>query len=122
MVDTRWLPRADLDRLIQLVRGDGYTVIGPLVRGASIVHDEIRSAADLPLGVTDEQGPGRYRLGRGPVATAEAPAAPSAGRSFDFASAPTSLKRFTFPPRVTLGQARRTGNAVEFLEPDREVA
>ncbi len=122
MVDTRWLPRADLDRLIQLVRGDGYTVIGPLVRGASIVHDEIRSAADLPLGVTDEQGPGRYRLGGGTAVATEAPVAPSAGRSFDFASAPTSLKRFTFPPRVTLGQARRTGNAVEFLEPDREVA
>src|SRR5690349_23563231 len=32
----------------------GYTVLGPTVRDATIVYDEIESSSDLPIGWTDE--------------------------------------------------------------------
>ena len=46
----RWLPAADLDRLLDALRADGRTIIGPTVRDEAIVLDEILSADDLPAG------------------------------------------------------------------------
>ena len=40
----------------------GYTCIGPTVRDAAIVYEEIRAEDDLPIGYTDEQDGGTYRL------------------------------------------------------------
>ena len=90
-----FLRRDDLDRLIALLREGGRTVIGPTVSEGAIVYDEIRSAADLPVGWRDEQEPGRYRL----VETDNE-------RTFDFSVGPTSWKRYTFPSRVPIGRAR----------------
>ena len=39
-----WLPRADLDRLIALLREDGRKVVGPTIRDSAIVYDEIDAA------------------------------------------------------------------------------
>jgi len=108
-LDTRaWLPREGLDRLIALLREDGRKVVGPTVRDAAIVYDEIGSSADLPTGVTDEQAPGRYRIHKGGNGNG------SAGRSFDFASSPTSWKSYTYPASVPLARARRDGDEVEY--------
>ena len=98
-----FLRRADLDRLISLLREDGRTVIGPTVSDGAIVYDEIRSASDLPAGWRDEQEPGRYRL----VQTDDE-------RTFDFAVGPTSWKRYTFPSRVPIGRAERGPNGLAF--------
>jgi hypothetical protein len=46
----RWLPAPDLERLLDALRADGRTIIGPTVRDDVIVLDEILSAADLPTG------------------------------------------------------------------------
>ena len=104
-----FLGRADLDRLISLLREDGRTVIGPTVSDGAIVYDEIRSASDLPAGWRDEQEPGRYRL----VQTDDE-------RTFDFAVGPTSWKRYTFPSRVPIGRAERgpSGLAFEPVQPE----
>ncbi len=106
-----WLPREDLGRLVATLRADGRDVIGPVVEDGTIVYREIADAAALPSGVTDEQAPGRYRTlpGSGPEHT------------FGFASSPTSWKRWTFPPTVELGTARRTDGALSFEPPVREV-
>jgi len=45
---TRWLPFDELDRLLDALRADGRTLIGPVVRDEAIILDEIASAADLP--------------------------------------------------------------------------
>ena len=100
-----WLPRPGLDRLMVLLREDGRRVIGPTVRDAAIVYDEIGTSADLPVGINDEQSPGRYRL-----ASSE-DAGPA--RSFDFASSPMSWKTYTYPASVPIATAagRASGSA-----------
>jgi sulfhydrogenase subunit beta (sulfur reductase) len=105
----RFLPRADLDRLLDLLRADGRKVLGPTVVDGAIAYDEITSSADLPAGWTDRQEPGRYRL----EPTGQ-------DRLFDYAVGPTAWKRFTFPPRVPLTKGRRVEGRVKFyaVEPD----
>lgn len=58
------LPADRLDDLVAALRADGYRVIGPTVRDGAVVHDVLEDARALPAGVRDQQGPGRYRLGR----------------------------------------------------------
>jgi sulfhydrogenase subunit beta (sulfur reductase) len=58
----RVLDRAGIDRLIESLHGRGFSVLGPTVRSGAIVLDEISGTVDLPVGVTDEQGPACYRL------------------------------------------------------------
>jgi NAD(P)H-flavin reductase len=86
---------SDLDRLIGLLRSDGYRPIGPTIRDGAIVYDEIAAAADLPIGWTDEQGPGQYRLRRRDDRAA-----------FGYAVGPHSWRRFLSPPREELVQVR----------------
>jgi sulfhydrogenase subunit beta (sulfur reductase) len=124
MAGSSWLPREDLDRLIELLRDDGRRVIGPAIRDGAIVYDDILSAEALPAGVGDVQSPGRYRLTRNGGTAAAAAKAPTgtvgkAPRTFDFASSPMSWKQFTFPASVPLGEARRKDGKVSFhrLEP-----
>ena len=58
------IERSDFDRLFEALSDRGHTIVGPTVRDQAIVYDEIRSVADLPVGWTDEQDGGRYRLRR----------------------------------------------------------
>ncbi len=57
-------PAADLDRLLDALRADGRTIIGPTVRDEAIVLDEIVSAADLPGGLGRRGEPGSLPLTR----------------------------------------------------------
>ena len=97
--------RLHLDTLVEVLRGRGYRVMGPTVRDGAIAYDELRSAADLPAGWTDEQGPARYRLERR-----------ADGALFGFAAAPQSWKRFLFPPALTLFRVRRKDGTFEVAE------
>jgi sulfhydrogenase subunit beta (sulfur reductase) len=98
-----FLLRGELDRLLGLLQADGRTIIGPIARDGAIVYDEIRSAAHLPVGWTDEQAPGRYRLNR-----TDSP------RLFNFTVGPQGWKRFTQPPRVPISTSTRQEGAVAF--------
>jgi len=106
---TSFLARADLGALIDALHSTGRTVIGPTVEDGAIVYAEIASVADLPVGWRDEQAPGRYRLARD-----------RDERAFGYAVGPTSWKRYTFPPRVPVGRARRDGDRTTFepIPPD----
>ncbi len=104
-----FLARSDMDALIAALRESGRKVIGPTVRDGAIVYDEIDSAAMLPIGRGDEQSAGRYRITER-----------SDERLFGYTVGPTSWKRFTFPPRLPVAQASRTGN-VTFDQPPAEV-
>ena len=100
---TRWLPFDDLDRLLDALRADGRTIVGPVVRDEAIVLDEIATAADLPAGRGAETGPGRYRLTQRDDA-----------KRFDHAVGPMSPKRWTFPPREPIRIGKRTASGVRF--------
>ena len=64
----------------------GFRVLGPTVRDGAIVYDELESAAELPIGWTDAQDAGRYRLER---RDDEA--------RFGYAVGPHSWKQFLLP-------------------------
>ncbi len=98
-----FLARANLGVLIDLLRADGRTVIGPTVVDGAITYAEISSADDLPAGVGDEQAPGHYAL----VQRAD-------DRVFGYTVGPISPKRWTFPSPVSLNVGRRDGRAVAF--------
>jgi NAD(P)H-flavin reductase/Pyruvate/2-oxoacid:ferredoxin oxidoreductase delta subunit len=98
-----FLARANLGVLIDLLRQDGRTVIGPTVSNGAIVYAEIESVGDLPAGVGDDQGPGRYRLVERPDE-----------RVFGYTVGPISPKRWTFPSPVALNVGRRDGRSVAF--------
>src|SRR5512133_2978127 len=89
-----------LEDLVQALRARGFRVLGPTVRDDAIVYEELESAAQLPIGWTDEQAPGHYRLGR---RHDEA--------RFGYTVGPHSWKRFLLPPRLRLWRAsRRNGS------------
>ena len=94
-----------LDALIGALRRRGYTVVGPTVHDGAIVYEELEGGDELPVGWTDRQEAGTYRLAR---RADEA--------RFGFAVGPHSWKRFLFPPRVRLWQARRNGDGIEVEE------
>jgi formate hydrogenlyase subunit 6/NADH:ubiquinone oxidoreductase subunit I len=83
--------------LLNALRMRGYTCIGPTVRDAAIVYEEIRSEQDLPIGYTDEQDGGTYRLKK---RQDEA--------RFGYTVGPQSWKRYLFPPAALLMKAQRT--------------
>ncbi len=95
-----------LDVLIRELGARGFRVLGPTVREGAIVYDDLTSADDLPVGFTDVQQPGSYRLER---RDDEA--------RFGYAVGPHSWKQFLFPPRVRLWRASRRGDSIEVEQP-----
>jgi ferredoxin len=85
-----------LEALVAILRERGYRVIAPTVKDGSIVYEAVASAAELPRSIGDEQAPGRYRLRERDDAA-----------RFGFAAAPSSWKRYLYPPATTLWRARR---------------
>ena len=105
------IAREGLDALIGALAADGYLVIGPTVREGAIVYAEIGSAAQLPIGWTDAQAPGSYRLARR-----------GDDACFGFAVGPHSWKKFLHPPTLSLWRARRDGDGAIEAAGDQEPA
>ncbi|MGA2319174.1 MAG: 4Fe-4S dicluster domain-containing protein [Solirubrobacteraceae bacterium] len=105
------LEREDFDELLAALARRGYTVIGPTVRDRTIVYDEIGSGAELPVGLTDEQDGGHYRLRRREDEAL-----------FGYNVGPHSWKRYQLPAEVRLFRARRDehGGLTELAEAPRE--
>ena len=98
-----FLPRAELDRLLDLLTTEGRRIIGPTISQGAIVYDEIHHASDLPSGWTADQAPGTYRLRQ-----------TGTDRHFDYAVGPTSWKHETFPSRVPITIGRRIDGQTTF--------
>ena len=58
-----FVDRPEIGKLIEVLAGLGYEVIGPVVRDGAIIYDHIDGLKDL-AGWTDEQEAGQYRLKR----------------------------------------------------------
>jgi sulfhydrogenase subunit beta (sulfur reductase) len=89
-----WLSRDDLQRLVDALRAQGRRVLGPVVRDGVVRFDEIHAIGELPVGWSDEQSPGRYRLVRND----------DRDTLFGVVSGPDSLKPHVFAPREPLLQ------------------
>jgi ferredoxin len=105
---SRLLSVEALDRLFQVLRGRGYTLVGPTVRSEAIVYDEIASVSDLPAGWTDRQEGGTYRLERR-----------DDDALFGFNVGPTSWKNFLFPSTLKLWTSDGEGYEPAPVEPPR---
>ncbi|MFO7901941.1 MAG: hypothetical protein R6U98_04725, partial [Pirellulaceae bacterium] len=60
-----FLARSALDDLIQLLRRQGYGVLGPTVVNETVMIRPLQSVDELPSGVRDDQDGGSYRLDEG---------------------------------------------------------
>lgn len=105
-IETGVIQPETLELLVAGLRERGFRVLGPTVRDGAIVCDDLASAADLPIGWTDEQEAGRYRLAR---RADEA--------RFGFAAGPHSWKQFLLPPRVRLWRSRRAADGGLEVDP-----
>lgn len=96
----RLLPRSEFPKFLGAIRAAGFRIAGPTIRGGAIVYDEIRGEEELPIGWTDRQEAGRYRLER------RADAA-----MFGFTVGPHSWKRYLYPAHERLWAATRDGDS-----------
>jgi ferredoxin len=89
------IDRSGVDALLHALSGRGYTIVGPTIRDGAIVYDEISGSSDLPVGWTDEQDGGHYRLRRRDDEAL-----------FGYNVGPQSWKRYQLPASVKLWEAR----------------
>jgi sulfhydrogenase subunit beta (sulfur reductase) len=89
-----------LRALLGALRGEGYALVGPTVRDGALVQAEISGIDDLPIGWTEEQEAGTYRLKKR-----------SDGAFFGYSLGPHSPKSLFFVPRLRLWRARRKDEA-----------
>jgi sulfhydrogenase subunit beta (sulfur reductase) len=111
MTVARVIEREHFDELLAAIARRGYTIVGPTVREEAIVYDEISSAADLPIGWTDEQDGGYYRLHRR-----------NDQALFGYAVGPHSWKQYQLPVEKRLWRARvdERGDLVNVTESPQE--
>ena len=100
---------AQIGLLFTALERRNYRVLGPTVRDGAIVYDQIRTVEDLPIGWTDRQDGGTYRLLRR-----------DDDALFGYAVGPHSWKQFLFPPELLLWRARRTLDGGFSIDPEAE--
>ncbi len=96
--------REHFHRLFEVLGATGYRVVGPTLHDGAIVYDELRTVDDLPVGWTDEQEAGTYRLKQRNDAAL-----------FGYVVGPHSWKKFLHPPQLRLWQAQRTDGGFEII-------
>ena len=92
----RRLEAAALDALFGALRRRGYTLVGPTLHDGAIVYDELDGADQLPIGWTEVQDAGHYRVVRRDDAA-----------RFGYTVGPHAWKRFLHPPALRLWRAER---------------
>ena len=102
--DKATIKSSDIILLFNALRSAGYSVIGPTIREGTIVYEELTSIDDLPVGWTDEQEGGSYRLKKR-----------SDNAFFGYNVGPHSWKKFLFHPSLRLWNARKNGNNFQIL-------
>jgi ferredoxin len=90
------------ERLLLLLRDDGFELLGPSLRDGAIVLGTIDGIEDLPRGVGDEQSPGRYRL-----------RPREDDQLFGWAVPAQPWKSHFLPARLDLVRIRRKGTSLE---------
>ena len=101
------IDRKSFDTLFDVLRARGFEVIGPLVRDGAVVYDHLRSASELPIGWTDQQAPGTYRLIKQDSAAL-----------FGYSVGPHSWKKFFLPPTHRLWRSKRSGQGFKITTED----
>lgn len=103
------IERADFHTIFDVLTERGYRLVGPRVREGVIVYDDLTSVDDLPIGYTDEQEKGIYRLRKG-----------SRPALFGCGLGPHSWKKYVYPAEFPLWQAHRHNGSFEIIPPEHE--
>lgn len=98
------IERSHFLQLIEALAAKGYRVLGPVLRDGAIIYDDVKTVDDLPIGWTDEQDGGKYRLQERDDEAL-----------FGFAVGPHSWKKFLHPPVVRLWRAKRDGQSMQMI-------
>lgn len=106
----RLILRDDFPELIYALLRLGYEVIGPTIRDQAIIYDRIQRVEDLPIGWTDEQEAGHYRLKRR-----------NDSALFGYNVGPHAWKKFLHVPRLTLWKASATESGFDIRSKDDQV-
>lgn len=101
--------RRDFHHLLDGLRRKGFRVLGPTVREGAIVYDDVTSVEDLPVGWTDVQDGGTYRLVKR-----------SDEALFGYTVGPHAWKQFLFPPAVRLWRASRAAAGFDIVPQDED--
>lgn len=101
-----FLARGVLAALIDTLRAQGFSVIGPTVRDGAIVYEPIDGPDALPAGCHAEQAPGRYSMRHD-----------DSPRQFAWANGPQALKPLLFAPRESLWRSARDATGRLVFEP-----
>ncbi|HVB73005.1 MAG TPA: 4Fe-4S dicluster domain-containing protein [Ktedonobacteraceae bacterium] len=106
--DRLCLEREHFQHLFASLQARGFQVVGPTLREHAIVYDTLTSVDDLPVGYTDEQNGGSYRLKK------------RRDRAlFGYNVGPHSWKQFLHPPLTRLWQAERKDGGFQII-PERQ--
>ena len=108
MGDRVCVERQHFQHVFNSLQARGYQVVGPTVREQAIVYDSLASVDELPVGYTDEQDGGSYRLKRR-----------HDGALFGYNVGPHSWKKFLHPPIIRLWQAERKDGSFQ-INPERQ--
>jgi sulfhydrogenase subunit beta (sulfur reductase) len=102
MTESFVFERKQFSRLLEALRQEGYRVLGPTRADKAILYDDLSSEADLPIGWTDQQEGGTYRLlRRGDQAL------------FGYIVGPHSWKKFLHEPDLKFCLAHRGSNGFQ---------
>ncbi len=103
------IERQDFQSLLDVIIERGYEIIGPVIRDHAIVFDNITSVDEFPVGWTDSQDGGMYRLENA-----------ESDRLFDYVVGPQSPKKYFYPPTRRLWSAKRHGQKYDIVPHEEE--
>jgi len=98
------LEARDFQQLLDALTGQGYRPVGPTLRRGELIYGDLSSVSDLPVGWTDEQDGGVFRL------------KPRKDQAlFGYGVGQHSWKQFLFPPQKRLWRASREGGGFQVI-------
>lgn len=100
----------DFGQLINVLQENSYQTIGPTIKESAIVYDKIEEVDDLPIGWTENQKKGYYRLDKR-----------NDDAYFGYNVGPTSWKKFLSPPKIKIWSAKKSENGFDILQEDQEI-
>lgn len=99
-----FLARADLGQLFDVLRDAGYRVVGPRIDQGAITFQDVEAVDDLPVGVTNDNAPGRVRLQE-----------IDSARHFSWSNGAQTIKPLVYAPRESLWQVKKTEQGIQFV-------
>jgi ferredoxin len=104
------MPAADFPQLLAALERLGYRMVGPTLRDGQLIYGDLTGVADLPVGWTDAQEPGAFRL------------QPRDDQAlFGYGVGQQSWKQFLFPSHHLLWRAERQGDGFQIVPPAENV-